>query len=291
MWRLFRRIVHASSCLLSAATVVLAATTRLSWAQTFDPGCPVPFASIQVHHPIDDTCARRGDVQDPPAAGTNDAAHALQNLAKNNFCATGAPTLVTFNSFKKLQQKLDQKSPAALHWSRDSLPGDRSVFLNIYSTSDGVTIGEGNVVRISAWLMKRREGGEESCNCEGSTKDNTDIHVVLISSSNRDNTPECESVTAEISPHLRPENWDSHALLLAQDHPLRFTGQLMYDAAHRPCSGNPLEAAASAPKRISSWEIHPVYAIDVCGKKSLANCKANDSSAWTPLAEWTNPDQ
>src|SRR5262249_701850 len=118
------------------------------------------------------------------------------------------------------------------------------------------------------------------------TKEKTDIHVVLIDNSHRDSSPECESVTAEISPHSRPDKWDSHTLLLAEAHPFRFTGQLIYDAAHRPCSGNPLKPAPQAPKRISSWEIHPVYAIDVCKKKSLASCKANDDSAWTPLADW-----
>jgi hypothetical protein len=63
-------------------------------------------------------------VPDPPVE-PNDPAHALQNLAKNNFCATGTPTLVTFTSFKKLQQKLDQKAPVAKTWDRTHLPADR----------------------------------------------------------------------------------------------------------------------------------------------------------------------
>ena len=39
---------------------------------------------------------------------------------------------------------------------------------------------------------------------------------------------------------------------------------------------------------VSSWEIHPVYAIDVCTKKSLRGCKAdnNDSSVSVPLDQW-----
>lgn len=259
-------------------------------AQSFDPGCQLPFDAIRKHHPIDDTCPRRGDVLDPPA-DAQAAAHASQNEAKNNFCRSGSPALVTFSSFKKLQKKLNQKVSPAKTWTRDNLPTDRSVLKGIHKTTDGVLLGEGNVVMLSAWLMKRRQGSEESCNCQGSTKEATDIHVVLIDNSNRDNTPECQSVTAEVSPHFEPENWDSHALLLAEAHPFRFTGQLMYDAAHRPCSGNPLKPAAMAPKRISSWEIHPVYAIDVCKKKSLQNCKANDSTAWTPLNEWTDPEE
>jgi hypothetical protein len=214
------------------------------------------------------------------------------NLAKNNFCAVGAPVLVTFASFKNLQLKLDHSQPAALHWDRDHLPADRSIFQSIYKTSSGDTIGEGSVVRLAAWLMKRRPGSNESCNCDGGTAEaNADIHLVWISSSDRENTPECSSVTAEVSPHERPSSWVSHIILLANDHPFRITGQLMYDAAHRPCAGTPPKAAASAPARVSSWEIHPVYGIDVCKDKSLRSCTADDDSAWTDLDTWAKESE
>jgi hypothetical protein len=35
--------------------------------------------------------------------------------------------------------------------------------------------------------------------------------------------------------------------------------------------------------RQSSWEIHPVYGIDVCKGKNLANCRAGNDSVWEPL--------
>jgi hypothetical protein len=257
-------------------------------AQGFVPNCPIPFAGIAKHRPIDDTCLARGDVPDPPVE-PNDPAHALQNLAKNNFCATGTPALVTFTSFKKLQQKLDQKVPVAKTWDRTHLPADRSLFLGVHTTSEGATIGEGTVVTFTGWLMKLRKGGSESCNCgaaNGTAKDMIDMHLVLISSSDRENAPECKSVTVEISPHFRPDQWDGDTLLSASHHPLRFTGQLMYDAAHRPCSGSPPTPGSQAPSRVSSWEIHPVYAIDVCKKKSLTSCKADNDSVWTPLDQW-----
>ena len=43
---------------------------------------------------------------------------------------------------------------------------------------------------------------------------------------------------------------------------------------------------ASAPARASSWEIHPVYGIDVCKFKTLAKCKAGNDSLWTALDQW-----
>jgi hypothetical protein len=127
-------------------------------AQGLTPACPLPFASIAKHRSIDDNCAARGEVPDPPAE-PNDPAHALQNLAKNNFCAIGPSVLVTFTNFKKLQQKLDKKAPVAKTWDRTHLPADRSVFLGVHTTSEGATIGEGTVVTFATWLMKLRPGG------------------------------------------------------------------------------------------------------------------------------------
>ena len=274
-----------ASGVLFLSVVALVGTPNLARSSGFDVACTLPFESIKLHHPVDDSCANRGDVIDPPV-GDNDAAHALQNEAKNNLCAPGNPALITFASFARLQNKLDQKVAAAKTWTRDHLPDDRSVFAAIYTTSAGDTIGEGNVVRLVAWVMKLRQGGAESVNCQGTRKEQTDLHIVLIASSDRENTAECSSVTAEITPHLRPEKWDAHTILLANDHPLRFTGQLMYDASHRPCSGNPPRASSRAPARVSSWEIHPVYGIDVCIKKSLRSCKAGDESVWIPLDQW-----
>jgi hypothetical protein len=46
------------------------------------------------------------------------------------------------------------------------------------------------------------------------------------------------------------------------DRPLRITGQMMFDGSHRPCANG-----SGSPKRVSVWEIHPVYASDVCNKR------------------------
>ena len=268
-------------------------------AQGLVPDCTLPFATIAKHQSIDDNCDARGEADEDPVKG-NRHAHALQNQAKNNFCSTGNPALVTFISFRRLQQKLDQKAPEAKAWWREKLPKKRSLFRDIYTTSEDATIGEGTVVTFAGWLMKLKKQGEESCNCgtkNGSAKDVTDMHVVLIAS--RPSVPccstteqktdeckrlaeECKSVTAEISPHFRPVQWDESTICsAARHHPLRFTGQLMYDAAHRPCSGG-----SGAPARVSSWEIHPVYGIDVCTKKSLKDCKADNGLVWKALNEW-----
>jgi len=276
------RFVKFMVCFL---VLLILGTMNFATGSDFDVSCALPFDAIKIHHPIDDSCPQRGDVPNAPT-GDNNVAHASQNEAKNNYCASGGPALITFATFARLQKKLDQKIPAAKTWGRNHLPENRSQLKALYTTSAGDTVGEGNVVRFVAWVMKLRQGGAESVNCQGTKKEQTDLHIVLISNSDRENNPECSSVTAEISPHFRPENWDAHTILLAIDHPLRFTGHLMYDASHRPCSGTPPKAGHQAPARVSSWEIHPVYGIDVCTKKSIKSCKANDESLWIPLDQW-----
>ena len=58
-------------------------------------------------------------------------------------------------------------------------------------------------------------------------------------------------------------------------------GALTFDAEHKPCANG--KPAPGSPVRISVWEIHPVYAVDVCKYTTLARCKVTDDSAWTPF--------
>jgi len=258
--------------------------------EPFTLDCQLPFESLKKDQQIDHLCAARGDM--PLTGGSpQDQAHAHQNLAKNNFCAAGTPALVTFVSFQQLQKKLDKNVQDASKWRRGNLPEDRSVLLNIHETTENVTIGEGTLVTFAGWLKLIKPGEYESCNCDNphnpalKKHEVTDNHLVMTKEKN---ASECKSVTIEISPHFRPDKWTVKKLNEAgEKHPLRFTGQLMYDASHRPC---PRPPGSTDPPRISSWELHPVYAIDVCTKKSLNSCKANNNSVWNPLDQWT-PNQ
>ena len=66
--------------------------------------------------------------------------------------------------------------------------------------------------------------------------------------------------------------------------PMRFTGQAFYDASHKPCDPDGMPHGSS--HRISSWEIHPVYAIEVCVNTSKAGCPLGKPERWKPLHEW-----
>src|SRR5206468_1057128 len=122
-------------------------------------------------------------------------------------------------------------------------------------------------------------GTGESVNCHKKRKADNDVHIALEEAPGADL---CERIIAEISPHFRPASWARHVVQSLRRHPVRLTGQLFFDAGHKPCS----PSQRRFPARISVWEIHPVYGIDVCKKRSLSRCRADQNSKWIPLHEW-----
>ena len=148
-------------------------------------------------------------------------------------------------------------------------------------TWKGKKIGEGTRVSIvgyveSAHYSDVNDG--ESVNCELTGDENNDIHVPIVQTAGAD---ECSSVTAEITPHYRPNVWTAANLNKPQV-PLRFTGHLLFDAEHKPCRGTTVEE----PKRQSVWEVHPVYSIDVCVANNVSQCDASDEKVWLALDTW-----
>ena len=245
-------------------------------------------------------CGLEGDGTDKQAA---------QNVVKNNFCAwqNTEPALVTRKSFDQLMKQLPSGVPFG---DRDTIPTaeQRKLLQNFYTTTEGDTIGEGSFVVFVAFLLEGHFGGGESVNCGRTKRADVDIHLALVTQKpstldlkNR-GPVECSSMTAEISPHHRPIEWDilgritgtpaAQKLVKALDRlegedllrPLRIKGQLMFDASHVTCNGNtPIKGQ---PPRRSGWEIHPVYSIDVCKFTTLQSCKFDQETGdlWTPLS-------
>jgi len=262
----------------------------------FKPGCPtLPFEAIKVKRPIDGTCPRAGSSANDPTG-----AHALENEAKNNFCATGDPVPVTYNAFVNLQAAVNKMTD--LPWGEGTrLPPDRSKLHNLKITDSGktLTLGEGTKVVFVGYVMDTKHDDTakgEDVNCKMSGNEPNDIHISLRTIAGASPPaapkgkpdPRCNSITAEISPHYRPDSWDKFDSApyrpVFRKYPVRITGTLLFDAAHRPCTNG--VPSAGNPVRISVWEIHPVYAIDVCKYASLARCKATDKTAWTPFDKY-----
>ena len=251
-------------------TLAVAAAAAAQKNEPFVSECDFPFEAAA--RDIDDDCGIEG------SAGTN-AKRTAASRAKNNFCADNAPIAVTFAVLDHLQRRANAEE---IPTGPNRFPEDRGDLEDI-TTVGGKKLGEGERVRLVAWVMKAKysnaTGKGEHVNCSRAGKERNDIHIALAKNKN---DAECTTVTAEMSPHGRPEEWAPENLLNLQ-FPVRVTGQLYYDSVHAPCEPGKVRH----PKRRSSWEIHPVYTVDVCRKKSLAKCPVNGgASVWISLTQF-----
>jgi len=248
----------------------------------FESACN-PFGTATMVHAIDNTCAISGD-----AASPGDQA---QDRQKNNLCAKGPARVITIKDLTALQQAVDAAGVdygaelgSKLHAGP---PSDRSsLFTKLPSSSPR----EGDLVSFVGYIVDARSGSLETVNCDCGKPDQTDVQIVVAdhplnlqakptSVADRDTELCSNSFIAETIPHRRPA-----ALELAAIEPLRYkkaivkiTGQLFFDASHRPCYGSAHTKAD--PSRLTVFEIHPVYDIEVCSQNTMTQC-TSDSKEW-----------
>ena len=144
--------------------------------------------------------------------------------------------------------------------------------------------GEGDVVRIVAWLTNIRVGSQETCNCKLWLAKDTDNHMVLIND--------------YVINHYKPADWEKHSFTaefaprVKKDHPkfkrsvilplirtdprkrlkVRLTGTLLFDDYHQ--FHNPL-------KRETNWEVHPVFRFEYCPAPN--KCTLNSDDGWVDI--------
>lgn len=279
-------ILAAALSLLSANVLGLSAlgatksgTPRVRPAQrsarrgpAFKPACarptypsPPPSASPK----IDALCA---------IAGAGTGPEGLQNSAKNNFCATGTPKAVTIASLTALQASVE-KNPSINFGNENKGTRKKGPTTNRAPLRK---LGEGRLVTLRAFVLIARQEGAESVNCGKNVPNQVpfhDIHISLVESA--DVTEECAGVVAEMSPHHRPDTWTQPNVekVAAAKLPVRVTGHLYFDSSHFPCTGGQ-GAGEGNPKRVSLWEIHPIYKFEVC----TAGC--DGAGTWLPLDQW-----
>ncbi|MEO8435822.1 MAG: hypothetical protein ABI596_13060 [Pyrinomonadaceae bacterium] len=239
----------------------------------FKPACttpgfpsPAPVAKLG----IDSQCGLTG-------SGT--AAEGKQDSVKNNFCAKGTPKPITIADLTALQAQVEKNK--AINFGDENSP----IRKKGPTTNRALLrkLGEGNLVTLKAYVLVARQEGGESVNCGKNVADAAlfhDIHISLVESKDATPDTECSGVVAEMSPHHRPDDWN-HAnvdKVSAAKLPVRVTGQLYFDSSHVPCSNG--QHVRSNPKRVSLWEIHPIYKFEVC----TADC--DGAGTWLPLDQW-----
>jgi hypothetical protein len=284
-----------SSCLsilvLFVAPIFITASAQQLKFKKCDPQkLPLQLAGLDGNpQDIDFRCGNKGCHKN----NANDK----QNQAKNNYCApTDQVVSISRETLKDLQNAVNKMPGIAPRIP----PASRTKLKNI-KLPDGTRLGEGNVVSFVGFVLDARhsnvdsqkpftKGNGESVQCNFLGCPYNDIHIELTGV--KTDPRKCQTVTAEIIPHYRPAAWDlfdspDYSSFLS-NHPVRLTGQLFYDGSHVACkNGKPGEFFVNGKKqqdfaRIAVWEIHPIYAIDVCKLTSKEACVA-DESAWIPF--------
>ena len=227
------------------------------------------------------------------------AANDQQNAMKNNFCAPVKKiTPVTLKTFGDLGNASNNEPTIP----QGVPPPSRTALAGIITLSNGTKLGEGQTVTFIGFVLDARhsnvdkddpltKGNGESVQCNLLGCAYNDIHITLAEDPNE--TAFCNTIVAEITPHYRPPVWDlfdspDYAGFL-KTHPVKISGQLFFDGSHVPCTNgkaglNPARDNAKDFERLALWEIHPIYAIDVCKHTGKSRCSATDPSAWFPFA-------
>jgi hypothetical protein len=221
---------------------------------SFTPVCALPFPGVR-NSALDDRCGIQG--------GSSATGKPAESESKNDFCeATHTPEMFSY------QQLVDLQSQST------------GIPKNLPDRQPVEKLGEGKYVSYIAFVKDAHYSdvnAGEAVNCNIPGNDTNDIHIVLMPSTT--DADECDSTTAEMSPHYRPPAWTPENIVKASaGHPIRVQGHLFYDDSHAPCTAN----SRPNPKRKSLWEIHPVYSFEICSQATIAECQGS-TAEWTPL--------
>jgi len=253
------KIILACACALLGS--------GLASAVPFVPGCDLPFKAIATAKlGIDQKCGIDG--------GSSVAGKKAESDAKNNFCVKGVAIPIQYETFSKLEAAVTEEQ-------RKAAKTNRAVLKNVADN-----LGEGTLVQYVGYLLDAHVSNAskgELVNCNTGGPLFNDIHIELVDTSGEDDA--CQSVTAEMSPHQRPETWTALPSIPIKRQ-VRVTGPLFFDGSHRACHDN----VRPSPNRKSVWEIHPVYQFEVCKNKPPATCKVDEDASWIPLDQWQSHD-
>lgn len=259
-------------------TIVLLATAAQSEPRfALRSGCVLPYADYAPTRDalyFCDNAGRRAGMPPPPLADR------LRLDAQNNLCApTSAPVPITLKEFGSLP------SPPS-----SQLATSRKSLAQVAVLPGRSAVGEGTVVRTVGIISKAHVVGCDepapgepaasavTCHFMGGPKV-SEIQLNLSPVSAPKDEPDCDTVVGKLVTHYRPIWWDDIDIK-TPGAPVRITGQLFYDDTAGSCQG----AGSKAP-RMTGWEVHPIYAIDVC-ITTAAECDPANGKLWLPYHQW-----
>jgi len=273
------------------ATLVLAVGAQSEPRFALRAGCMLPYGAYAPTRDalyFCDNAGRRGGMPPPPLADR------LRLDAQNNLCApASAPVPMALKEFGLLP------SPPA-----SQLATSRKSLAKATILPGRADVGEGTVIRVAGIISKAHlvgcsepapgeaAGEAVTCHFMGGPKV-SEIQLNLSPMSAASAAPDCETVVAKLVTHYRPIWWDDLDIKTPEA-PVRITGQLFYDDTAASC---PRQASGTVPAggmrapRATSWEVHPVYAIDVCIASAATDCDPANGRLWVPYHQWLDrPD-
>ncbi len=255
-----------------------------------------PFGGAAVAHAIDNTCGNSGD-----ATTAGDQA---QDRQKNNLCAKNPARMITIKDLTALQKAVDATGvdygSEHAHPAHAGPPADRST---LFAKLPSGSAKEGGLVSFIGYIVEAKPGSSETVDCHCTEPDAIDVHIAVadhllnlqekpanaskqqehaITVSN-DAALCTNSFVAETIPHKRPAALELKAIEPLRDKKIvKITGQLFFDGSHRPCHGT--TPGSGDPSRVTVFEIHPVYDIEVCSHSTMNQCTSN-SNNWKPVLQ------
>jgi len=228
-----------------------------------------------------------------------------QDRQKNNLCATSPASAITISDLKTLQKAVDAAGVdyGSVHITPPHAgpPADRST---LFTKLPSGSAKEGDLVSFIGYIVEAKPGSSETVNCHCDKQDAIDVHIGLsdhllslravpasASKQQKDaiiaanDAKLCtKAIVAEPIPHKRPAALELTAIEPLRDNKkiVNVTGQLFFDASHRPCKGT--KVGSGDPARVTVFEIHPVYDIAVCNQSTMTKCKSS-SATWKSVLQ------
>src|SRR6266404_652288 len=192
---------------------------------------------------------------------------------------------------KRKNIRSDNQQPVAQTIScMKSLPDPENFTQQHQDRAELKQLGEGQKIRVVAWVLDVRAERQETCNCGLIAAKDTDNHLVLVDPNLKKPTLklyEPHSITAEFTPRVRLDHpkftrerlaplidpkWKGGTAKPMGKLLVRVTGLLLFDSYH---------FLHNALTRENNWEIHPILKFEYCPAGQV--CRADSDANWKDL--------